>query len=72
MAKSLRAKSCKIMLDDDILRQIEEFRQEFKQGSIPVEYLMPFLILLGIYAYRRGVRMEPEIKLGGTWETEEG
>jgi nitroreductase len=60
------------MLNDDIMRQIDGFRKEFKEGSIPVEYLMTFLILLGIYSYRRGVRMGPEIKLGEAWEMREG
>ena len=72
MGKSLRARTHKIMLNDDIMRQIDGFRKEFKDGSIPVEYLMTFLILLGIYSYRRGVRMGPEIKLGDTWEMREG
>jgi len=72
MGKSLRARTHKIMLNDDIMRQIDGFRKEFKEGSIPVEYLMTFLILLGIYSYRRGVRMGPEIKLGEAWEMREG
>jgi nitroreductase len=71
MPRSLRARTHKIMLNDDIMRQIDGFRKEFKDGSIPVEYLMTFLILLGIYSYRRGVRMGPEIKLGEMWEMEE-
>ncbi len=62
--KALRAKASKIMLDDEIRGKIEVFQREFKDGSVPMEYLMPFLILLGIYSYRRGMRMEPEIRIG--------
>ncbi len=62
--KALRAKSSKIMLDDEIRGKIEVFQREFKEGSVPMEYLMPFLILLGIYSYRRGMRMESEIRIG--------
>jgi hypothetical protein len=62
--KTLRAKASKIMLDDEVRGKIEQFQREFKEGSVPMEYLMPFLILLGIYSYRRGMRMEPEIRIG--------
>jgi hypothetical protein len=53
----------KIMLDDEIRARIEQFRTEFKDGNVPMEYLMTFLMLLGIYAYRRGIRMEKGINL---------
>jgi hypothetical protein len=57
-----------VQIDDQIREQIEKFQAEFGDGMIPMRYMMPFLLLLGMYAYRRGFRLEPEIKLGDDYE----
>jgi len=54
----------KVMLDEKTWGEIEQFAKEFKGGIYPTKNLMPYLMLMGLHAYRRGMRMEPEIRLG--------
>jgi len=62
MRKSAKLSTIKFQVDDQIREQIELFQTEF-QGKVPIFYLMPFLVLLGISAYKRGFRLESEIRL---------
>jgi len=64
MRKSAKLNTIKFQVDDQIRQQIERFQTEF-HGTVPIAYLMPFLILLGISAYKRGFRLEAEIRLLG-------
>ena len=59
---SAKLNTIKFQVDDQIREQIGRFQTEF-QGKVPMAYLMPFLVLLGMSAYKRGFRLEAEIRL---------
>jgi len=62
MRKSAKLSTIKFQVDEQIREQIDRFQAEF-QGKVPIVFLMPFLVLLGMSAYKRGFRLESEIRL---------
>jgi hypothetical protein len=49
-------------MDDDLFQEIEEFRAAFKGGAIPMDFIIPYAIKLGVYYYKNGGRL-PDIRL---------
>jgi len=56
-------KAVRMMIDESLEKEIERFRSGYKQGVVPIEFLMPFLVKLGMYYCSLGGRL-PDIKLG--------
>lgn len=48
-------------MDDDLFQEIEEFRVAFKGGAVPLDFVIPYAIKLGVYYYKNGGRL-PEIR----------
>jgi len=63
MKKSPKPSTVKIEMDEELWGEIEQFAKEFKGGIYPTKNLMPYLMVMGLRAYRRGMRLEPEIRL---------
>ena len=63
MKKSPKPSTVKIEMDEELWGEIEQFAKEFKGGIYPTKNLMPYLMVMGLNAYRRGMRLELEIRL---------
>lgn len=50
-------------MDENLFQEMEEFRVAFKGGAIPMEFIIPYAIRLGVYYYKNGGRL-PDIRLG--------
>ena len=54
-------RTIKFLFDDELMAEINKFRNEYKSGIVPIEYFMPFIVKLGLYYLSIGGRI-PEIR----------